>query len=124
MNDQHPTFNEFGDINEPSLFCEIRKKTLEHAKERNAKIYAEIVGYGSNCDAYNMVSPDYDGLTCAKAMNRALKDANKSHEQVAQTTIILTPAVLSHLLHSTGMTPWGIHHVYEQKRKKCRLVCS
>lgn len=49
---------------------------LEHAKARNAKIYAEIVGYGCNCDAYNMVSPDYEGLTCVKAMNRALSDAN------------------------------------------------
>ena len=48
---------------------------LEHAKARNAKIYAEIVGYGCNCDAYNMVSPDYEGLTCTKAMNRALEEA-------------------------------------------------
>lgn len=49
---------------------------LEHAISRNAKIYAEIVGYGCNCDAHNMVSPDYEGLTCTKAMNKALKDAN------------------------------------------------
>ena len=56
---------------------------LEHAKERNAKIYAEIVGYGSNCDAYNMVSPDYEGLTCSKAMNRALKDANIKENDIS-----------------------------------------
>ena len=35
---------------------------LEHAKERNAKIYAEVVGYGSNCDAYSLSSPDYEKL--------------------------------------------------------------
>lgn len=56
---------------------------LEHAKARNAKIYAEIVGYGSNCDAYNMVSPDYEGLTCIKAMNRALEDANIKESDIA-----------------------------------------
>lgn len=56
---------------------------LEHAKMRNAKIYAEIVGYGCNCDAYNMVSPDYEGLTCVGAMNRALNDANIKESDIA-----------------------------------------
>ena len=56
---------------------------LEHAKYRNAKIYAEIVGYGANCDAYNMVSPDCEELTCAKAMSRALKDANIKESDVS-----------------------------------------
>lgn len=56
---------------------------LEHAKARNAKIYAEIVGYGCNCDAYNMVSPDYEGLTCTKAMNRALEEANIKESDIA-----------------------------------------
>lgn len=56
---------------------------LEHAKTRNAKIYAEIVGYGCNCDAYNMVSPDYEGLTCTKAMNRALEEANIKESDIS-----------------------------------------
>ena len=56
---------------------------LEHAKARNAKIYAEIVGYGCNCDAYNMVSPDYEGLTCVRAMNRALEEANIKESDIA-----------------------------------------
>jgi 3-oxoacyl-[acyl-carrier-protein] synthase II len=56
---------------------------LEHAKARNAKIYAEIVGYGCNCDAYNMVSPDYEGLTCTKAMNRALEEANIKESDIS-----------------------------------------
>lgn len=58
-------------------------ENLEHAKARNAKIYAEIVGYGCNCDAYNMVSPDYEGLTCTKAMNRALEEANIKESDIA-----------------------------------------
>lgn len=56
---------------------------LEHAKARNVKIYAEIVGYGCNCDAYNMVSPDYNGLACTKAMSRALKEANIKESDIS-----------------------------------------
>ena len=56
---------------------------LAHAKARNAKIYAEIVGYGCNCDAFNIVAPDYEEATCAKAMKRALQDANIEENDVA-----------------------------------------
>lgn len=55
---------------------------LEHAKKRGAKIYAEIVGYGCNCDATNPVSPDYENITCANAIKDALKRANILPEQV------------------------------------------
>ncbi len=48
---------------------------LEHAKARGAKIYAEIVGYGQTCDAYDMVAPDPTGSAAAKAMEFAVKDA-------------------------------------------------
>lgn len=49
---------------------------LEHAKSRNAKIYAEIVGYGATSDAYHITSPCSDGDGAARAMERAIKDAN------------------------------------------------
>ena len=48
---------------------------LNHAMKRNAKIYAEVVGYGCNCDANNTVSPDYEGLTCKYAIKDAIKQA-------------------------------------------------
>lgn len=56
---------------------------LEHAKKRNAKIYAEIVGYGCTCDAFNLVQPDSERLTCAKAMRKALNDANIKESDVS-----------------------------------------
>lgn len=56
---------------------------LEHAKKRNAKIYAEIVGYGCTCDAFNLVQPDSEGLTCAKAMRKALNDANIKESDIS-----------------------------------------
>ena len=48
---------------------------LEHAKARGAKIYAEVVGYGSTADAYHITSPAEDGSGAAKAMEYAIKDA-------------------------------------------------
>lgn len=55
---------------------------LEHAKARGAKIYAELVGYGSTTDAYHITSPSPDGEGGANAMKRALKNANIKPEEV------------------------------------------
>ena len=47
----------------------------EHAKKRNAKIYAEIVGYGASSDAYHVTSPSPDGDGGKRAMENAIQDA-------------------------------------------------
>ena len=56
--------------------CIIVLEELEHAKKRGAKIYAEVIGFGSTTDAYHITSPCPDGECGAKAMIRALKNAN------------------------------------------------
>lgn len=47
----------------------------EHAVARGAKIYCEVVGYGSNCDAYHVTAPLSDGSQAAKCFELALEDA-------------------------------------------------
>ena len=49
---------------------------LEHAKARNARIYAEVVGYGATADAYHITSPIEDGSGAARAMTDAMAEAN------------------------------------------------
>lgn len=55
---------------------------LEHAQKRNAKIYAEIIGYGATSDAYHITSPCPNGEGGAKAMKRAIEDAKIKPEDI------------------------------------------
>lgn len=57
-------------------------ESLEHAKARGAHIYAEIVGYGTNSDAYHVTSPAPDGAYQAKCMKLALDDAGLKPDAV------------------------------------------
>ncbi|KZR61510.1 3-oxoacyl-[acyl-carrier-protein] synthase 2 [Prochlorococcus sp. MIT 1306] len=49
-------------------------ETLQHAKNRDATIHAEIVGYGITCDAHHITSPTPGGVGGAEAIRLALKD--------------------------------------------------
>lgn len=54
----------------------------EHAVARNAKIYAEVVGFGMSGDAYHLTAPPENGEGAALAMKNAFKDAGIGTEQV------------------------------------------
>ncbi|MGB9839102.1 beta-ketoacyl-ACP synthase II [Thermovenabulum sp.] len=57
-------------------------ETLENALKRNARIYAEVLGYGSTADAYHLTQPAPDAEGAARAMEIAIKDANIKPEDI------------------------------------------
>jgi len=54
----------------------------EHAKQRNAHIYAEIIGFGMSSDAYHMTAPPEDGRGAALSMKNALIDAEINSDEI------------------------------------------
>lgn len=54
----------------------------EHAKKRGAKIYGEVCGYGSTCDAYHITAPHPEARGGAQAMTQAMREANYSESDV------------------------------------------
>ena len=56
---------------------------LQHALSRGAHIYAEVVGYGTTCDAYHITSPEPSGEGAASSMQMALDDAGIKAEEIS-----------------------------------------
>lgn len=52
------------------------------AKARNAKVYAEITGYGATADAYHITGPDPEGISASRAMTDAMKEGGVSPSEV------------------------------------------
>lgn len=63
--------------------CVLVLENLTRARERGARIYAEMAGYGMSCDAFNVVQPEPSGIGAARAMRLAIRDAGISPEQIA-----------------------------------------
>jgi 3-oxoacyl-[acyl-carrier-protein] synthase II len=55
---------------------------LGHARRRGARVYAEVAGYGANCDAYHMTQPAPEGSGAADCMALAIADAGLTREAV------------------------------------------
>lgn len=90
-------------------------ESLEHAKARGAKIYAEIAGYGATGDAYHITSPAEDGSGAAKAMEMAIADAGMRPEDIDYINAHGTSTHHNDLFETKAIKAALGDHAYEVK---------
>ncbi|MBQ9405789.1 MAG: beta-ketoacyl-ACP synthase II [Desulfovibrio sp.] len=85
-------------------------ETLDSAMARNAKIYAEVVGYGASADAYHMTAPRADGEGMARAMQNALHDAQIDACAIGHINAHATSTMLNDSTETTAIkVVFGAH---------------
>lgn len=87
-------------------------ETLENAVKRNAKIYAEISGYGSTCDAYHRVRLEENGIEPARAMTLAMQDAGVTPEQIEYVNLHGTATQLNDRIETQAIKNAFGSHAY------------
>ena len=87
-------------------------ESLEHAQQRGATIYAEIIGGGLSADAYHMTAPHPDGIGAAKVMENALADANLNPEDVDAVNMHGTSTPLGDVAESIALKKVFGAHLY------------
>jgi 3-oxoacyl-[acyl-carrier-protein] synthase II len=85
---------------------------LDHAQQRGATIYAEIIGGGLSADAYHMTAPHPDGIGAAKVMENALADANLNPEDVDAVNMHGTSTPLGDVAESIALKKIFGAHLY------------
>ncbi len=88
-------------------------ETLESAMRRNAKIYAEIAGYGSTCDAYHRVRLEENGIEPARAMTLAINDAGIAPEKIDYVNLHGTATQLNDRIETVSLKNAFGAHAYE-----------
>jgi 3-oxoacyl-[acyl-carrier-protein] synthase II len=78
-------------------------ESLEDAKARGAKIYAEIAGYGATCDAYHRVRLEENGVEPARAMTIAMKDAGISASDIDYVNLHGTATLLNDRIETRAL---------------------
>ncbi len=74
---------------------------LEHAKARGARIYGEIMGYGTNCDGTHLTAPSSDGMR--GAMELSLNDADINPENIDYINAHATATIRGDVAESTAV---------------------
>ena len=88
-------------------------ETLENANKRNAKIYAEISGYGSTCDAYHRVRLEENGTEPARAMKLALEDGGILPEEIDYVNLHGTSTQLNDRIETQAIKNAFNSHAYQ-----------
>jgi 3-oxoacyl-[acyl-carrier-protein] synthase II len=85
-------------------------ESVEHARQRGARIYCELVGYGATADAYHITAPEETGQGAAWAMERALHDAGLAPEDVDYINAHGTSTILNDRVETLAIrTVFGTH---------------
>lgn len=79
-------------------------ETLEHAKARGAKIYAEVAGQGLTSDGFHIAAPDPEGTGATRAMLAALTDANISVNEVVHLNAHATSTPAGDIAEASAIT--------------------
>jgi 3-oxoacyl-[acyl-carrier-protein] synthase II len=82
----------------------------ESAKARGAPIYAEVLGYGSTCDAYHRVRLDESGIEPARAMEIAIADSGLSVEEIDYVNVHGTSTLLNDRIETKA-----IRHCFKKR---------
>ncbi|HEY0657452.1 MAG TPA: beta-ketoacyl-[acyl-carrier-protein] synthase family protein, partial [Pyrinomonadaceae bacterium] len=90
-------------------------ETLENAVRRDAKIYAEISGYGSTCDAYHRVRLEENGVEPARAMHLAINDAGIDYKKVDYVNLHGTSTLLNDRIETQSIKNAFGEHAYKLK---------
>jgi 3-oxoacyl-[acyl-carrier-protein] synthase II len=85
----------------------------EHAKARGAKIYAELIGYGSTSDAFHMTAPDDEAEGITHALTLALQDAKIKAEDVGYINAHGTSTLLNDKIETLGIKKAFGEHAYK-----------
>ncbi|MDT7041270.1 beta-ketoacyl-ACP synthase II [Candidatus Nitronereus thalassa] len=91
-------------------------ETLQHAKRRRARIYAEVAGYASTSEAYHMVVPKEDGMEIAKTMKLALDDAKLRPAQVDYVNAHATSTLVG-----DDVEVRGLRHIFKSRANKLKI---
>lgn len=88
---------------------------LERAKKRGAKIYGEIVGYGTSSDAFHITSPAEDGSGAARAMTNAVNEAGIELEDIKYINAHGTSTHHNDLFETRAIKLAFGEHAYQMK---------
>lgn len=88
-------------------------ETLSHAQKRNARIYAEVIGYGASSDAFHMVATEPEGTGAAQAMKAAIDDAGIQIEDVDYINAHATSTEIGDLSETRAIKRLFGDHAYK-----------